>query len=302
MSDEPRGLAPVDPGPKPATLPESAPHGEAPAADPSAARATDPEAAALASRPVDAPPPATDTLVDAAPPAFDAPLPALVEPAPAPPAPLVASPPAAPPRRASYTFLVIVSVLSLAADLGTKAWAKARLAGVDLRAAKPPKVEVWKDHVDFIYALNPGGAWSFLRGLPELVRRPFFLFISAAAIVFIVSVYRRVRHDQHAMRWGLPLALGGAIGNLVDRIRYGSVIDFIDFYVKSGGQERHWPTYNVADVAIVVGVVLMAFDTLVTRHDHAPVAPAPSPPAPSDGPGLVVPGASAPGAGAPGQP
>lgn len=176
--------------------------------------------------------------------------------------------PPAPPVR--YRFLIVLSVLSLAADLSTKAWAKGRLAGFEPRVGAPRKVELIKDHLDFVYALNPGGAWSFLRGLPELLRRPFFLFISAAAIVFIVSVYRRVRPEQTAMRWGLPLALGGAIGNLVDRIRYGSVIDFIDFYVKSGGHERHWPTFNVADVAIVVGVALMALDTMFAHSEPVP--------------------------------
>lgn len=169
-----------------------------------------------------------------------------------------------------YRFLVVLTVLSLAADLATKAWAKGRLTGFEPRVGGPRKVELIKDHLDFVYALNPGGAWSFLRGLPELLRRPFFLFISAAAIVFIVSVYRRVRPEQTAMRWGLPLALGGAIGNLVDRIRYGSVIDFIDFYVKSGGHERHWPTFNVADVAIVIGVALMALDTMFAHSERVP--------------------------------
>ncbi len=186
--------------------------------------------------------------------------------------------------RASVLFLTIVTVVSAAADLGTKWWAKGRLSGVDLKGLGPRKIEVIKDHFDFIYALNPGGAWSFLRSMPEVLRRPFFLFISAAAIVFIVSVYRRVRPDQRLLRWGLPLALGGAIGNLVDRIRYGSVIDFIDFYVVRGGREHHWPTFNVADIAIVVGVGLMAIDMLFSRRtaDHAPppvVSEAPADPA-----------------------
>lgn len=186
--------------------------------------------------------------------------------------------------RASILFLTIVTVVSAAADLGTKWWAKGRLSGVDMKGLGPRKIEVIKDHFDFIYALNPGGAWSFLRSMPEVLRRPFFLFISAAAIVFIVSVYQRVRPDQRLLRWGLPLALGGAIGNLVDRIRYGSVIDFIDFYVVRGGREHHWPTFNVADIAIVVGVGLMAIDMLFSRRtaDHAPppvVTQAPADPA-----------------------
>src|SRR5262249_774454 len=122
-----------------------------------------------------------------------------------------------------------------------------------------------KNHVDFIFAQNPGGAWSFLRGLPDSLRRPFFLVVSAAAIVFIVTIYQRVRSDQTTMRWGLPLALGGAVGNLVDRVRYGWVVDFIDVSLRWGGREHHWPTFNVADIAIVIGVGLMAIDMLRPR-------------------------------------
>lgn len=175
----------------------------------------------------------------------------------------------------STTFLVIVTVISAAADLASKGWAKAMFSGVD--KTKPRSMTVIANHFDFIYTLNPGGAWSFLRSLPENLRRPFFLFVSSAAIIFIISVYRRLHPEQWAMRWGLPLALGGAVGNLVDRIRYGSVIDFIDMYMVYKGQERHWPTYNVADIAIVLGVLLMALDTFLGRKSRTPSSSPTSP-------------------------
>ena len=225
----------------------------------------------------------------------DSPLAAMVAPAPAPPSPptpllafppplpapaspwghLGPLPPVTPPPapvshrppgpRASTAFLVTVAFVSLVADLATKGWAKARLSGFDPKAHGPKKLELWKNHLDFIFAQNPGGAWSFLRGLPDTLRRPFFLVVSAAAIVFIVSIYRRVHREQTAMRWGLPLALGGAMGNLVDRIRYGWVVDFIDVSVRWSGRDHHWPTFNVADIAIVVGVALMALDMARAR-------------------------------------
>jgi signal peptidase II len=173
-------------------------------------------------------------------------------------------------QRASTLFLIVVSGISLAADLITKGWAKHRLAGFDAQRLGTKKIEVIKDYLDFIYALNPGGAWSFLRGLPDSLRRPFFLFVSASAVIFIVSIYRRVPQSHTAMRWGLPLALGGAMGNLVDRIRYGQVIDFIDMYFTRGGREHHWPTYNVADIAIVAGVGLMVIDMILPARRSAP--------------------------------
>lgn len=168
-------------------------------------------------------------------------------------------------RPASIPFLVVVTVISLAADLVSKYYAKSRLSSFDLETRSMPRVEIWKGHLDFIFAQNPGGAWSFLRGLPDTLRRPFFLVVSAAAIVFIISIYRRIGDDQRAMKWGLPLALGGAMGNLVDRMRYGWVVDFVDIYITRRGREHHWPTFNVADIAIVVGVGLMAIDMLWVR-------------------------------------
>jgi signal peptidase II len=197
-----------------------------------------------------APPPAPDRDVEVAP------------------APLAPAAPRAVWHPSSW-LLVGLSVAVAVLDIGSKEWAKRALAGPDLkRTAK--HIEVIPNHLDFIFAQNPGGAWSFLRGVPDGLRRPFFLFVSAAAIVFIVMVYWRLDRRQWAMRWGLPLALGGAIGNLTDRIRYGWVVDFIDMYYKGKANEVHWPTFNVADIAIVIGVGLMAVDLLSIRKLKEP--------------------------------
>ncbi|WP_437493334.1 signal peptidase II [Sorangium sp. So ce1014] len=178
--------------------------------------------------------------------------------------------PAKPTYRPSYAFLLGVSAVTLVADLGTKWWAKDRLEPraltdladlADLAASPRPfalrKIEVIKDHLNLIYAKNHGGAWGILGDESEAIRRPFFLVVSLAAIVFIVSLYRKLHPSQIALRWGLPLVLGGALGNLVDRIRYGYVIDFIQVRFTP---TFVWPTFNVADIAIVVGVGLMAID------------------------------------------
>lgn len=162
-------------------------------------------------------------------------------------------------RRVRYAFLAIAALITLAADLLTKAWAEQRLGGVD--AALRP-VEMIKGHLDFVLAKNPAGAWSMFQDVPDAVRRPLFVVLSIVAIVFIVSVYRRLAPEQRALRWGLPLVLGGALGNLIDRIRYSYVIDFIHMHASWAGRDHHWPTYNVADIAICVGVGLMALDML----------------------------------------
>jgi len=169
--------------------------------------------------------------------------------------------------RPSYVFLAIVSTLSLIADLSTKLWAEKRLDGPD---AYFRPVELIKGNLDFVLAKNRGGAWGLLQDTPEYVRRPFFLLVSALAITFIVSLYRRLAPGQRALRWGLPLVLGGALGNLVDRIRYSHVIDFIHAHMKWGGHDHSWPTFNVADIAICVGVGLMAIDMFGSKQKLKP--------------------------------
>jgi signal peptidase II len=168
---------------------------------------------------------------------------------------------AAPPYRPSYVFLVVVALITLAADLGTKWWAKDRLE--PSKAMVFRKIEVIKDHLNLIFAKNHGGAWGILGDESEAIRRPFFLLISFAAIIFIVSLFRKLHPSQTALKWGLPFVLGGALGNLVDRIRYGFVVDFIQIRVTP---TFVWPTFNVADIAIVVGVGLMAIDMFVPRR------------------------------------
>jgi signal peptidase II len=179
--------------------------------------------------------------------------------------------------RPSYVFLALVSILTLAADLASKAWAEQHLDGSTV-------AEIWKNHVTLLLAKNRGGAWGLLQSTSENVRRPFFLLVSVAAIAFIMTLYRRPQGHQRALKWGLPLVLGGALGNVFDRIRYGHVIDFIDYRadwmrkmneVLLHNSNDHWPTFNIADVAICVGVGLMAIDMFTSKRGRRPLRFAP---------------------------
>lgn len=114
----------------------------------------------------------------------------------------------------------------------------------------------------FIYAENPGAAWSFLRDAPEYFRTPFFLCVSIAAMVFILAYFRRTMPEQKMLRLALSLVFGGALGNFFDRVRLRYVIDFIDWHWYA---RYTWPTFNVADAAITVGVVIMAIDMLIHK-------------------------------------
>jgi lipoprotein signal peptidase len=183
--------------------------------------------------------------------------------------------------RPSPSFLAVVSIVSLVSDVVTKLWAEKKLEGY------PGYVNVLDNHLMFVLAKNKGGAWGLLQGQSENVRRPFFLLVSVAAIAFIVTLYQRLQPRQHALKWGLPLVLGGALGNVFDRIRYGFVIDFIDYradWIRTLNEliqkkypahivTDHWPTFNVADIAICVGVGLMAVDMLTSRRGKKIVVP-----------------------------
>ncbi len=115
-----------------------------------------------------------------------------------------------------------------------------------------------------IYVQNFGAAWGILSQRGESFRRPFFLIVSIIAVVVVMWIFRGLKSNQRVMMTALSLIVGGAIGNFIDRVRFGYVIDFIDWYVTMGGEEKHWPTFNIADVAISVGVALMALEILFT--------------------------------------
>ncbi len=168
----------------------------------------------------------------------------------------------------SRIFFATLAFLSFVADIASKNWAEKRLGDYST-------VEVIKNYFSFSLAKNRGGAWGVFQNQPEDQRRAFFLIVSGMAVLFIAAMYRRSHPHQTALKWGLPLVLGGALGNVFDRIRYGHVIDFIDFYIVQNGQTKHWPTFNIADVCICIGVALMAIDMLFTKK-RAFVPPSPS--------------------------
>ncbi len=184
--------------------------------------------------------------------------------------------------RPSYLFLGLVAAISLFADISTKVWAE---IVINRRGFEP--INIIGDNFNITLAYNQGGAWGLFASADKMVRLPFFLAVSVFAIFFIVSLYSRLAPSQKALKWGLPMVLGGALGNLSDRITRSQVIDFIDYradwvmqanafvakYVKHWAVTDHWPTFNVADIAICIGVALMGVDMITHRHRPRPSGP-----------------------------
>ncbi len=121
--------------------------------------------------------------------------------------------------------------------------------------ATPPHY-VWRPVWRMNYVENPGAAFGLFRNLPDGVRSGFFVVLSIGAIGFILHYYRKLRADQRFLQVTLALVLSGAVGNFIDRLARGYVIDFVEWYWWNRPDLR-WPTFNVADSLLVVGIGLL---------------------------------------------
>ncbi len=147
-----------------------------------------------------------------------------------------------------YLILGAVASLVVAADLATKAVVEAT---IPLYRTIP----VIDGFLSLVHVRNTGAAFGLLAGAPAALRLPFFLLVSLGAVAVVVVFVRRLDDRQWGLATALALVLGGAIGNLIDRIRYGEVVDFLLVYWR----EWHWPAFNVADSAISIGVVVLVW-------------------------------------------
>jgi len=152
-------------------------------------------------------------------------------------------------------LLSVVSGSVLLLDLITKALVLARLP-------LGKSVTVIPGFFDITHVHNPGGAFGFLAGMSSEVRGLLFIAVSLLAAGLVVYFYWQAPPGQKLFAFGLALVFGGAVGNLVDRIRFGIVVDFLDVYVG----DLHWPAFNVADSAITVGVFIFAFHLLFQKN------------------------------------
>ncbi len=123
------------------------------------------------------------------------------------------------------------------------------------------------------YVRNPGAAFGMLSDAHEGFRNIFFLLVPPVALIFILAILRGVKDTDLASILALSAIAGGAVGNFIDRVRFGYVVDFLDFYLPQGffafsklssswqdyplARSVHWPAFNVADMAIVCGALAL---------------------------------------------
>jgi signal peptidase II len=149
-----------------------------------------------------------------------------------------------------YLILLIVFVICLALDQASKLLIERH---IPLHQA----IEVIPGFFAIVHVENRGAAFGMLAGLPGA--GTLFVVISLIAIVLICAYFRWLKDEEVWSPLCLALVLTGAVGNLIDRFRLGSVVDFLDVYYRGW----HWPAFNVADASITIGVLLLALKILL---------------------------------------
>jgi len=170
-----------------------------------------------------------------------------------------------------WKLFAIVSVISLIADQATKIWARASLPVMPDGCAAQAKMElvdamiahkcigkavpVIENYWDWRLSMNPGSAFGLFSSTGSF-GRIMLSIVGIAAVAGMIWMLRKARPDQRILHWALAFVAGGAVGNLIDRIYYGVVTDFVLWRYKTS----EWPVFNIADVVLVVGVGLMFID------------------------------------------
>ncbi len=167
-------------------------------------------------------------------------------------------------------IFAVASILSLVSDQASKIW-------VDTTLSYSDRVPVIEGFFYITHVRNPGAAFSTFVNLEPRLRLAFFVTVSLAAIAIIFSFYRKLAPGDRLPSLALGLILGGAVGNLIDRITRGEVVDFLHFRLWTG---YSWPDFNFADSFIVVGVALLVLELLTSEGESRAAGGTNSPPGP----------------------
>jgi signal peptidase II len=135
------------------------------------------------------------------------------------------------------------------------------------------RVKVIQGFFNLTHVRNTGGAFGIFGGEKGGLGSILFVVVSLIAIGAIVFLFLKIKENEKTLALSFSLILSGAIGNLIDRLRYGEVVDFLDFHLST----YHWPAFNVADSAICIGIGLMALELLKGDHKKSNKFQAPNP-------------------------
>jgi signal peptidase II len=159
---------------------------------------------------------------------------------------------------AKYQVGLIAFAVSLLLDVVTKYLVNEHLGYAD-------RVPVIEGFFYLTHVRNTGAAFGLFRDAPEVLRLTFFIGVSFIAIGIIFQFFRQLAPGDRLSALALGLILGGAVGNLLDRIRFGEVVDFLHFILWGG---YAWPDFNLADTWIVIGVALLVLELLASEGEE----------------------------------
>ena len=159
-----------------------------------------------------------------------------------------------------YILFSGLGIATIALDQWTKGWARTHLRPLPFGEKK----SVIEGLFDLRYSENPGVAFGMFQNLQG--GRVILTLVALAALAMVFAYLRKSEDHHTRLHAALGLIAGGAIGNLIDRIAYGRVTDFIVWRYK----QFEWPAFNIADAALVVGVALMIIDVIRAPKAHAP--------------------------------
>ena len=160
-------------------------------------------------------------------------------------------------RNGRYLILALISLSIVALDQISKVQI---MQTMRLHESIP----VVSEFFSLTYIRNPGAAFGLLASSGQTFRLIFFGLTSVFALGLLGMIFYRLRQDDWVGQLSIAGILGGAIGNLLDRVRFGEVIDFLDFYVNG----YHWPAFNVADAAISVGVFFLILHFALEKKEE----------------------------------
>jgi len=155
-------------------------------------------------------------------------------------------------NRRKYIMFSVIAVFVVVADQITK-----HLIDATMRLGE--RIEIIPNFLDIRYVSNTGAAFGIMAKLPDGARLPVLIGVSILAMLLIFYLFVKAEGNRIAYQLSLALVFSGAVGNLIDRVWLGAVRDFVDAHI----HRLHWPVFNVADSAITVGIIILAYELLI---------------------------------------
>ena len=157
-------------------------------------------------------------------------------------------------KKYSFTFAVVACLVLL--DQVTKFFISSNMSLHD-------SFPVIDGLFNITYIRNTGAAFGFLANASPVARSFFLIGVTIAVILLIIYYIWKIKAEEKFFTFPLSLILAGAVGNLIDRVRFGDVVDFLDFYISS----YHWPAFNIADSAISIGAIILFFEVFRKKEE-----------------------------------